>query len=135
MVLVRLVRCFNYLLQEWRENVLLDLVHALPAILKSPNVQHPTTMLLSEAIPSTMTKLREGMQHQAIVQSHSGELEDILSRRIFDIFSSNSSLKLQSLKPVNSFRSAPLDSYSHRTGSMSIRSRPQEGGRTCCHFV
>lgn len=85
-----LVKCFNYLPQERRENMLFDLLHVLPTILKSPNVQHPTTMLLSEAILSTITKLREDRQHQAIIQSYSGELDtaSLPSERLYALLRS-----------------------------------------------
>jgi len=71
-----LVKCFDYLPQERRESMLFDLLHVLPTILKSPNVQQPTAMLLSGVLLSTITKLREDRQHQAIIQSDTGELDN-----------------------------------------------------------
>lgn len=85
-----LVKCFDYLPQERRENMLLDLLYVLPAILKSPSVQHPTTMLLSEVLLSTITKLREDRQHQAIIQSDSGEPDNasLPSERLYALLRS-----------------------------------------------
>ena len=85
-----LVKCFNYLPQEGRENMLFDLLHVLPAILKSPNVQQQTAMLLSEVFLSTITKLREDRQYQAIIQSDSGELDSasLPSERLYALFRS-----------------------------------------------
>ena len=85
-----LVKCFNYLPQEGRENMLFDLLHVLPTILKSPNVQQQTAMLLSEVILSTITKLREDRQYQAIIQSDSGELDSasLPSERLYTLLRS-----------------------------------------------
>ena len=85
-----LVKCFDYLPQERRENMLFDLLHVLPTILKSPNVQHPTAMLLSEVLLSTITKLREDRQHQAIIQSDRGELDNasLPSERLYTLLRS-----------------------------------------------
>lgn len=85
-----LVKCFNYLPQERRENMLLDLLHVLPTILKSPNIQQQTAMLLSEVLLSTITKLREDRQYQAIIQSESGELDSasLPSERLYSLLRS-----------------------------------------------
>jgi len=85
-----LVKCFDYLPQERRESMLFDLLHVLPTILKSPNVQQPTAMLLSEVLLSTITKLREDRQHQAIIQSDSGELDNasLPSERLYALLRS-----------------------------------------------
>ena len=85
-----LVKCFNYLPQERRENMLFDLLHVLPTILKSPNVQQPTAMLLSEVLLSAITKLREDRQHQAIIQSDSWELDSasLPSERLYALLRS-----------------------------------------------
>lgn len=85
-----LVKCFNYLPQERRESMLFDLLHVLPTILKSPNVQQSTAMLLSEVLLSTITKLREDRQHQAIIQSDNGELDSasLPSERLYTLLHS-----------------------------------------------
>ena len=85
-----LVKCFEYLPQERRETMLFDLLHVLPAILKSPNVQQPTAMLLSGVLLSTITKLREDRQHQAIIQSDSGEPDNasLPSERLYALLRS-----------------------------------------------
>jgi nuclear pore complex protein Nup205 len=85
-----LVKCFDYLPQERRESMLFDLLHVLPAILKSPNIQQPTAMLLSEVLLSAITKLREDQQHQAIIQSDNGELDNasLPSERLYALLRS-----------------------------------------------
>jgi len=85
-----LVKCFDYLPQERRESMLFDLLNVLPAILKSPNVQQPTAMLLSGVLLSTITKLREDRQHQAIIQSDTGELDNasLPSERLYALLRS-----------------------------------------------
>lgn len=85
-----LVKCFDYLPQERRESMLFDLLHVLPAILKSPNIQQPTAMLLSEVLLSAITKLREDRQHQAIIQSDNGELDNasLPSERLYALLRS-----------------------------------------------
>ena len=93
-----LVKCFDYLPQERRENMLFDLLHVLPTILKSPNVQQPTAMLLSEVLLSSITKLREDRQHQAIIQSDSGELDNasLPSERLYALLRSTLECMLDS---------------------------------------
>ena len=93
-----LVKCFDYLPQERRESMLFDLLYALPTILKSPNVQHPTAMLLSEVLLSTITKLREDRQHQAIIQSDRGELDNasLPSERLYALLRSTLGCALDS---------------------------------------
>ena len=85
-----LVKCFDYLPQEGRESMLFDLLHVLPSILKSPNIQQPTAMLLSEVLLSAIIKLREDRQHQTIVQSDSGESDSasLPSERLYGLLRS-----------------------------------------------
>ena len=69
-----LTKCFNRLPHDRRENMLFDLLHVLPGIVGS-DVQEPTAILLSEAILSTITKLREDRRHQIMLQSAGGDIE------------------------------------------------------------
>ncbi|KDQ54533.1 hypothetical protein JAAARDRAFT_38210 [Jaapia argillacea MUCL 33604] len=70
-----LMKCFGGLPHERRESMLFDLLHVLPATLRSANVQEPTAVLLSEAILSCVTKLREDRRHQIIIQSAGADIE------------------------------------------------------------
>ena len=69
-----LTKCFNRLPHDRRENMLFDLLHVLPGIVRS-DVQEQTAVLLSEAILSTITKLREDRRHQIMLQSAGGDVE------------------------------------------------------------
>ncbi|KAF9238369.1 nucleoporin Nup186/Nup192/Nup205 [Melanogaster broomeanus] len=69
-----LMKCFNRLPHDRRENMLFDLLHVLPGIVHS-DVQESTAVLLSEAIVSTITKLREDRRHQVLLQSAGGDAE------------------------------------------------------------
>ena len=69
-----LAKCFNRLPHDRRENMLFDLLHVLPEIMRS-DVQEATAVLLSEAILSTITKLREDRRHQIMLQSAGGDIE------------------------------------------------------------
>ncbi|TFK47235.1 hypothetical protein OE88DRAFT_1811406 [Heliocybe sulcata] len=70
-----LMKCFTQLPPDGRENMLFDLLHALPIAIRSPNVEEGTGVLLSEAILSCITKLREDRKHQVIVQSAGGDVD------------------------------------------------------------
>ncbi|KAF9477995.1 hypothetical protein BDN70DRAFT_880524 [Pholiota conissans] len=70
-----LTQCFDRLPHNRRENMLFDLLHVLPAALRSGNIEESTAILLSETILSTITKLREDRQHQVILQSIGGNSE------------------------------------------------------------
>ncbi|KZT24940.1 hypothetical protein NEOLEDRAFT_1178711 [Neolentinus lepideus HHB14362 ss-1] len=70
-----LMKCFTQLPPDGRENMLFDLLHALPIAIRSPNVEEGTDVLLSEAILSCITKLREDRKHQIIVQSAGGDVD------------------------------------------------------------
>lgn len=69
-----LTKCFHRLPHDRRENVLFDLLHVLPGIVRS-DVQEATAVLLSEATLSTITKLREDRRHQIMLQSAGGDIE------------------------------------------------------------
>ncbi|KAF8130340.1 nucleoporin Nup186/Nup192/Nup205 [Boletus edulis] len=69
-----LTKCFHRLPHDRRENMLFDLLHVLPGIVRS-DVQEATAVLLSEAILSTITKLREDRRHQIMLQSAGGDIE------------------------------------------------------------
>jgi nuclear pore complex protein Nup205 len=62
-----LTKCFHRLRHDRRENILFDLLHVLPGIVRS-DVQQGTAVLLSEAILSTTTKLREDRPHQVMLR-------------------------------------------------------------------
>ena len=69
-----LTKCFHRLPHDRRENMLFDVLHVLPRIVRS-DVQEGTAVLLSEAILSTITKLREDRRHQIMLQSAGGDIE------------------------------------------------------------
>ncbi|KAJ6542676.1 nucleoporin Nup186/Nup192/Nup205 [Mycena capillaripes] len=70
-----LTKCFTRLPHDHRENMLFDLLHVLPTILRSEDIQESTAVLLSEAVLSAVTKLREDRRHQVLVQSASGDAD------------------------------------------------------------
>ncbi|KAJ7620549.1 nucleoporin Nup186/Nup192/Nup205 [Mycena polygramma] len=70
-----LTKCFNRLPHDHRENMLFDLLHVVPTILRSEDIQESTAVLLSEAVLSAVTKLREDRRHQVLVQSASGDAD------------------------------------------------------------
>ncbi|KAI6135337.1 nucleoporin Nup186/Nup192/Nup205 [Pisolithus thermaeus] len=67
-----LMKCFNRLPHDRRENMLFDLLHVLPALIRS-DVQERTAILLSEAILTVITKLREDRTYQIMLQSAGGD--------------------------------------------------------------
>ncbi|KAI6142345.1 nucleoporin Nup186/Nup192/Nup205 [Pisolithus tinctorius] len=67
-----LMKCFNRLPHDRRENMLFDLLHVLPALIRS-DVQERTSILLSEAILTVITKLREDRSYQIMLQSAGGD--------------------------------------------------------------
>ncbi|KAI5985097.1 nucleoporin Nup186/Nup192/Nup205 [Pisolithus albus] len=67
-----LTKCFNRLPHDRRENMLFDLLHVLPALIRS-DVQERTAILLSEAILTVITKLREDRSYQIMLQSAGGD--------------------------------------------------------------
>lgn len=70
-----LTKCFTRLPHDQRENMLFDLLHVIPSILHSAEIQESTAILLSEAVLSSVTKLREDRRHQIIIQSAGGDAE------------------------------------------------------------
>ena len=70
-----LVKCFGRLSHDRRENMLFDLLHVLPPIIRSADVQESTAVLLSEAVLSSITKLREDRRQQIVIQSASGDAD------------------------------------------------------------
>ncbi|KAI0744751.1 nucleoporin Nup186/Nup192/Nup205 [Earliella scabrosa] len=70
-----LMKCFDRLPFDRRENMLFDLLHVLPNSLRSANVMESTAVLLAETILSTITKLREDRRHQVLLQSAGGDVE------------------------------------------------------------
>ncbi|KAI0742693.1 nucleoporin Nup186/Nup192/Nup205 [Daedaleopsis nitida] len=70
-----LMKCFDRLPFDRRENMLFDLLHVLPNSLRSANVLESTAVLLAETILSTITKLREDRRHQVLLQSAGGDVE------------------------------------------------------------
>ncbi|KAF7320904.1 Nucleoporin [Mycena chlorophos] len=73
---ITLAKCFSRLPHEYRENMLFDLLHVLPAILRADDhLQESTAILLAEAVLSAVTKLREDRRHQILVQSANGDAD------------------------------------------------------------
>ncbi|KAF8970600.1 nucleoporin Nup186/Nup192/Nup205 [Flammula alnicola] len=82
-----LTKCFDRLPHNRRENMLFDLLHVLPAAIRSGNIEESTAILLSETILSSITKLREDRQHQLILQSMGGDYESgsLPAERLYNI--------------------------------------------------
>ncbi|KAI8972576.1 nucleoporin Nup186/Nup192/Nup205 [Trametes punicea] len=98
-----LMKCFDRLPFDRRENMLFDLLHVLPNSLRSPNIQESTAVLLAETILSTITKLREDRRHQVLLQSAGGESEagalpaerlNVLLRSILECIMDNNRIEL-----------------------------------------
>ena len=70
-----LMRCFDRLPHDRRENILLDLLHALPTAERASNFGESVYVLLAETVLSLVTKLREDRQHQITLQSVGGNPE------------------------------------------------------------
>lgn len=73
MVDLALTKCFEYLPHDRRENMLFDLLHVVPEAIRSGSVEEATSILLSETVLSTITRLREDRQHQIIRQTMGGD--------------------------------------------------------------
>ncbi|KAG5219776.1 Nucleoporin [Salix suchowensis] len=58
-----LTKCFDRLPSTQRESTLFDLMQVLPNIIRSPDIQESTAVLLSETVLSSITKLREDRQN------------------------------------------------------------------------
>ncbi|KAF8064189.1 nucleoporin Nup186/Nup192/Nup205 [Lyophyllum atratum] len=82
-----LTKCFDRLPHDRRENMLFDLLHVLPTAIRSPDVEESTAVLLSEAVLSSITKLREDRRQQLIAQSAGGNAESssLPAERLFAI--------------------------------------------------
>lgn len=70
-----LMKCFGQLPFDRRENMLFDLLHVIPPILRSSQVQESTAALLAETMLSAITKLREDRRHQILLQAAGGDAE------------------------------------------------------------
>jgi len=64
-----LTRCFDRIPQDERENMLFELLHVVPIVLSSTEVDESTAILLSEVILSCITKLREDRRHRLLLQA------------------------------------------------------------------
>ncbi|KAH9477078.1 Nuclear pore complex protein Nup205 [Psilocybe cubensis] len=82
-----LTKSFDRLPHNRRENMLFDLLHVLPAAIRSSNIEESTAVLLSETILSSITKLREDRQHQLILQSLGSDSESgtLPAERLYNI--------------------------------------------------
>ncbi|KAJ3509906.1 hypothetical protein NLJ89_g4967 [Agrocybe chaxingu] len=82
-----LTKCFDRLPHTRRENMLFDLLHVLPAAIRSGNIEESTAILLSETVLSSITKLREDRRHQVILQSMGGDSESgsLPAERLYNI--------------------------------------------------
>ncbi|GLB44615.1 putative nuclear pore complex scaffold, nucleoporins 186/192/205 [Lyophyllum shimeji] len=82
-----LTKCFDRLPHDRRENMLFDLLHVLPMAIRSQEVEESTAVLLSEAVLSSITKLREDRRQQVIAQSAGGNAEagSLPAERLFAI--------------------------------------------------
>ncbi|KAJ4481027.1 nucleoporin Nup186/Nup192/Nup205 [Lentinula aciculospora] len=87
---ITLNRCFDGLPQDHRENMLFDILHVLPPIIKSEDIHESTAVLLSEVILSSITKLSEDRRHQIILQSAGGDpqSESLPAERLYLILRS-----------------------------------------------
>ncbi|KAH9856365.1 nucleoporin Nup186/Nup192/Nup205 [Lenzites betulinus] len=98
-----LMKCFERLPFDRRENMLFDLLHVLPNSLHSSSLQESTAVLLSETILSTITKLREDRRHQVLLQSAGGDADagalpaerlNVLLRSVLECIMNNNRLEL-----------------------------------------
>lgn len=82
-----LTKCFDRLPHDHRENMLFDLLHVLPAAIRSPHIEVSTAVLLSETVLSLITKLREDRQQHLILQSTGGDTESssLPAERLYNI--------------------------------------------------
>lgn len=85
-----LTKCFDRVPQDRRETLLFDLLHVLPGALQSGNTPDPTAGVLSEAILSVLTKLREDRLLQSLVRG-AGSLQEggaLPAERLFSLLRS-----------------------------------------------
>ncbi|KAG2127910.1 uncharacterized protein EDB93DRAFT_1256835 [Suillus bovinus] len=87
---ITLTKCFQRLPHDRRENMLFDLLHVLPTAIRSSDIQEPTAVLLSEAVLSCITKLREDRRHQVMLQSAGGDTDagSLPAERLFALLRS-----------------------------------------------
>ena len=120
-----LMKCFNRLPSDRREDMLFDLLHVMPLIIRSSNTQESTAILLAEAMLSVITKLREDRHHQIILRSAGGDVEasslpaerlHALLRSILECIVDNSRIEL-----VRGNLYAALVNYLHLVMSADIR--------------
>jgi nuclear pore complex protein Nup205 len=85
-----LTKCFDRLPHDRRENMLFDLLHVLPTAIRSIEIEQATAILLSEAVLSSITKLREDRRHQIVAQSAGGDSESgsLPAERLYSILQS-----------------------------------------------
>lgn len=85
-----LTKCFDRLPHERRENMLFDLLHVLPAAIRSTNVEESTCILLSEVVLSSITKLREDRRQQLLFRSMNvdSEADSLPAERLYNILRS-----------------------------------------------
>ncbi|KAG5340572.1 hypothetical protein C0989_001177 [Termitomyces sp. Mn162] len=85
-----LTKSFDRLPHDRRENMLFDLLHVLPTAIGYQQTGEPTAILLSEAVLSSITKLREDRRQQLIAQSAGGNPESgsLPAERLFAILRS-----------------------------------------------
>lgn len=85
---VSLIRCYSRLPENRRENMLLDLLHALPSALDSGNVEEATAVILAESILTAITKLREDRRAVQITDSLSPIARSLPAERLFSLLKS-----------------------------------------------
>ncbi|KAG1816317.1 nucleoporin Nup186/Nup192/Nup205 [Suillus subaureus] len=120
---ITLTKCFQRLPHDRRENMLFDLLHVLPTAIRSSDIQEPTAVLLSEAVLSCITKLREDRRHQVMLQSAGGDTDAgslpaerlyALLRSILDCILDNNRSELRSSGD------ASLEAFGKHSLSMSM---------------
>ncbi|KAH9922299.1 nucleoporin Nup186/Nup192/Nup205 [Epithele typhae] len=98
-----LTKCFDRLPFDRRENMLFDLLHVLPNLLRSQNVVESTAILLAETILTTITKLREDRRQQVLMQAAAGDVDagalpaerlSILLRSMLDCITDHNRIEL-----------------------------------------
>ncbi|KAG6890211.1 hypothetical protein C0995_010222 [Termitomyces sp. Mi166 len=118
-----LTKCFDRLPHDRRENILFDLLHILPTAIQSSEIEEPTAVLLSEAVLSSITKLREDRRQQIIIQSAGGNPESgsLPAERLFSILRSilESITENNRVELVRGNLYAALINYVHLIGSPS----------------
>lgn len=127
-----LMKCFGRLPHDRRENMLFDLLHVLPSIIRSADVQESTAVLLSEAVLSSITKLREDRAQQIVIQSAGGDADagslpverlKSLLRSLLECIIDNNRLEL-----VRGNLYAALINYLHLVASSRADGEPVGGG-------